>query len=560
MTESFAQLFEESLNQLDTRSGNMIRGIVVAIDKDVVLVDAGLKSESAIPVEQFKNAQGELEVQVGDVVDVVLDSIEDGFGETILSREKAKRHEAWLTLEKAVEDAATVLGVINGKVKGGFTVDLNGVRAFLPGSLVDVRPLRDTSHIENREIELKVIKLDQKRNNVVVSRRAVIESENSAEREQLLENLQEGSEVKGIIKNLTDYGAFVDLGGVDGLLHITDMAWKRVKHPSEVVEVGQELLVKVLKFDKDRSRVSLGLKQLGEDPWVSIAKRYPEGTKVTGKVTNLTDYGCFVEIETGVEGLVHVSEMDWTNKNIHPSKVVSLGDVVEVVVLEIDEERRRISLGLKQCKPNPWLQFAESHNKGDKVSGKIKSITDFGIFIGLDGGIDGLVHLSDISWNVPGEEAVKAYKKGDDIEAVVLQVDAERERISLGIKQLEEDPFNSFASNFKKGMIVKGRVTSVDAKGATVEISEGVDGYLKAQDIARERIEDATTVLKAGDEVEAKIVNLDRKTRAIALSIRAKDEADEKEALAAVNNAPSQDDASFTNAMAEAFKAASKSE
>ncbi|WP_085246693.1 30S ribosomal protein S1 [Gilliamella mensalis] len=560
MTESFAQLFEESLNQLDTRSGNVIRGTVVAIDKDVVLVDAGLKSESAIPVEQFKNAQGELEVQVGDVVDVVLDSIEDGFGETILSREKAKRHEAWLTLEKAVDDAATVLGVINGKVKGGFTVDLNGVRAFLPGSLVDVRPLRDTSHIENREIELKVIKLDQKRNNVVVSRRAVIESENSAEREQLLENLQEGSEVKGIIKNLTDYGAFVDLGGVDGLLHITDMAWKRVKHPSEVVEVGQELLVKVLKFDKDRSRVSLGLKQLGEDPWVSIAKRYPEGTKVTGKVTNLTDYGCFVEIETGVEGLVHVSEMDWTNKNIHPSKVVSLGDEVEVVVLEIDEERRRISLGLKQCKPNPWLQFAESHNKGDKVSGKIKSITDFGIFIGLDGGIDGLVHLSDISWNMPGEEAVKAYKKGDDIEAVVLQVDAERERISLGIKQLEDDPFSSFASNYKKGTIVKGTVTAVDAKGATIEIAEGIEGYLKAQDIARERIEDATTVLKVGDEVEAKIVNIDRKTRAISLSVRAKDEADEKEALAAVNNTTTQEDASFTSAMAEAFKAASKTE
>ena len=560
MTESFAQLFEESLNQLDTRSGNMIRGTVVAIDKDVVLVDAGLKSESAIPVEQFKNAQGELEVQVGDVVDVVLDSIEDGFGETILSREKAKRHEAWLTLEKAVEDAATVLGVINGKVKGGFTVDLNGVRAFLPGSLVDVRPLRDTSHIENKEIELKVIKLDQKRNNVVVSRRAVIESENSAEREQLLENLQEGSEVKGIIKNLTDYGAFVDLGGVDGLLHITDMAWKRVKHPSEVVEVGQELLVKVLKFDKDRSRVSLGLKQLGEDPWVSIAKRYPEGTKVTGKVTNLTDYGCFVEIETGVEGLVHVSEMDWTNKNIHPSKVVSLGDEVEVIVLEIDEERRRISLGLKQCKPNPWLQFAEAHNKGDKVSGKIKSITDFGIFIGLDGGIDGLVHLSDISWNMPGEEAVKAYKKGDDIEAVVLQVDAERERISLGIKQLEDDPFSSFASNFKKGSIVKGKVTAVDAKGATIEIAEGIEGYLKAQDIARERVEDATTALNVGDEVEAKIVNIDRKTRAISLSIRAKDEADEKEALAAVNNTAPQEDASFTNAMAEAFKAASKTE
>jgi small subunit ribosomal protein S1 len=560
MTESFAQLFEESINQLDTRSGNMIRGTVVAIDKDVVLVDAGLKSESAIPVEQFKNAQGELEVQVGDVVDVVLDSIEDGFGETILSREKAKRHEAWLTLEKAVEDAATVLGVINGKVKGGFTVDLNGVRAFLPGSLVDVRPLRDTSHIENREIELKVIKLDQKRNNVVVSRRAVIESENSAEREQLLENLQEGSEVKGIIKNLTDYGAFVDLGGVDGLLHITDMAWKRVKHPSEVVEVGQELLVKVLKFDKDRSRVSLGLKQLGEDPWVSIAKRYPEGTKVTGKVTNLTDYGCFVEIETGVEGLVHVSEMDWTNKNIHPSKVVSLGDVVEVVVLEIDEERRRISLGLKQCKPNPWLQFAETHNKGDKVSGKIKSITDFGIFIGLEGGIDGLVHLSDISWNMPGEEAVKAYKKGDDIKAVVLQVDAERERISLGIKQLEDDPFSSFASNYKKGTIVEGTVSAVDAKGATIEIAEGIEGYLKAQDIARERVEDATTVLKVGDEVEAKIVNIDRKTRAISLSVRAKDEADEKEALAAVNNTATQEDAAFTNAMAEAFKAASKTE
>lgn len=560
MTESFAQLFEESLNQLDTRSGNMIRGTVVAIDKDVVLVDAGLKSESAIPVEQFKNAQGELEVQVGDEVDVVLDSIEDGFGETILSREKAKRHEAWLTLEKAVDDAATVLGVINGKVKGGFTVDLNGVRAFLPGSLVDVRPLRDTSHIENREIELKVIKLDQKRNNVVVSRRAVIESENSAEREQLLENLQEGSEVKGIIKNLTDYGAFVDLGGVDGLLHITDMAWKRVKHPSEVVEVGQELLVKVLKFDKDRSRVSLGLKQLGEDPWVSIAKRYPEGTKVTGKVTNLTDYGCFVEIETGVEGLVHVSEMDWTNKNIHPSKVVSLGDVVEVIVLEIDEERRRISLGLKQCKPNPWLQFAESHNKGDKVSGKIKSITDFGIFIGLEGGIDGLVHLSDISWNVPGEEAVKAYKKGDDIEAVVLQVDAERERISLGVKQLEDDPFNSFAANYKKGAIVKGKVTAIDAKGANVEIANGIEGYLKAQDIARERIEDATAALKVGDEVEAKIVNIDRKTRAISLSVRAKDEADEKEALAAVNNTTTQEDASFTNAMAEAFKAASKTE
>lgn len=559
MTESFAQLFEESLNQLETRSGGMIRGTVVVIDKDIVLVDAGLKSESAIPVEQFKNAQGELEVKVGDEIDVVLDSIEDGFGETILSREKAKRHEAWITLEKAAEESAIVLGVINGKVKGGFTVELNGVRAFLPGSLVDVRPLRDTSHIEGKEIELKVIKLDQKRNNVVVSRRAVIESENSAEREYLLETLQEGAEVKGVIKNLTDYGAFVDLGGVDGLLHITDMAWKRVKHPSEVVEVGQEVLVKLLKFDRDRSRVSLGLKQLGEDPWISIAKRYPEGTKSSGKVTNLTDYGCFVEIETGVEGLVHVSEMDWTNKNIHPSKVVNLGDMVDVVVLEIDEERRRISLGLKQCKPNPWLQFAETHNKGDRVEGKIKSITDFGIFIGLEGGIDGLVHLSDISWNKSGEETVKQYKKGDDIAAVVLQVDADRERISLGIKQLEEDPFNAFAASHKKGAIVKGTVTVIDAKGATIKLIDGVEGYIKAQDISRDgNIKEAMT---AGDEIEAKVINIDRKTRAISLSIRAKDEADEKEALAAVNNSLKQDEATFTNAMAEAFnKAASKND
>lgn len=559
MTESFAQLFEESLNQLETRSGGMIRGTVVAIDKDVVLVDAGLKSESAIPVEQFKNAQGELEVKVGDEIDVVLDSIEDGFGETILSREKAKRHEAWLTLEKAAEESAIVLGIINGKVKGGFTVELNGVRAFLPGSLVDVRPLRDTSHIEGKEIELKVIKLDQKRNNVVVSRRAVIESENSAEREYLLETLQEGAEVKGVIKNLTDYGAFVDLGGVDGLLHITDMAWKRVKHPSEVVEVGQEILVKVLKFDRDRSRVSLGLKQLGEDPWISIAKRYPEGTKSSGRVTNLTDYGCFVEIETGVEGLVHVSEMDWTNKNIHPSKVVNLGDVVDVVVLEIDEERRRISLGLKQCKANPWLQFAETHSKGDRVEGKIKSITDFGIFIGLEGGIDGLVHLSDISWNQSGEEIVKQYKKGDDIAAVVLQVDADRERISLGIKQLEEDPFNAFAASHKKGAIVKGTVTVMDAKGATIKLIDGVEGYIKAQDISRDG--NVQEMMTEGDEIEAKVINIDRKTRAISLSIRAKDEADEKEALAAVNNSLKQDEATFTNAMAEAFnKASSKND
>ncbi|EKR3363482.1 30S ribosomal protein S1 [Salmonella enterica] len=554
MTESFAQLFEESLKEIETRPGSIVRGVVVAIDKDIVLVDAGLKSESAIPAEQFKNAQGELEIQVGDEVDVALDAVEDGFGETLLSREKAKRHEAWITLEKAYEDAETVTGVINGKVKGGFTVELNGIRAFLPGSLVDVRPVRDTLHLEGKELEFKVIKLDQKRNNVVVSRRAVIESENSAEREQLLENLQEGMEVKGIVKNLTDYGAFVDLGGVDGLLHITDMAWKRVKHPSEIVNVGDEINVKVLKFDRERTRVSLGLKQLGEDPWVAIAKRYPEGTKLTGRVTNLTDYGCFVEIEEGVEGLVHVSEMDWTNKNIHPSKVVNVGDVVEVMVLDIDEERRRISLGLKQCKSNPWQQFAETHNKGDRVEGKIKSITDFGIFIGLDGGIDGLVHLSDISWNVAGEEAVREYKKGDEIAAVVLQVDAERERISLGVKQLAEDPFNNWVALNKKGAIVTGKVTAVDAKGATVELADGVEGYLRASEASRDRVEDATLVLSVGDDVEAKFTGVDRKNRAISLSVRAKDEADEKDAIATVNK---QEDANFSNnAMAEAFKAA----
>lgn len=554
MTESFAQLFEESLKEIETRPGSIVRGIVVAIDKDIVLVDAGLKSESAIPAEQFKNAAGELEIQVGDEVDVALDAVEDGFGETLLSREKAKRHEAWITLEKAYEEAETVVGVINGKVKGGFTVELNGIRAFLPGSLVDVRPVRDTLHLEGKELEFKVIKLDQKRNNVVVSRRAVIESENSAERDQLLENLQEGMEVKGIVKNLTDYGAFVDLGGVDGLLHITDMAWKRVKHPSEIVNVGDEITVKVLKFDRERTRVSLGLKQLGEDPWVAIAKRYPEGTRLTGRVTNLTDYGCFVEIEEGVEGLVHVSEMDWTNKNIHPSKVVNVGDVVEVMVLDIDEERRRISLGLKQCKSNPWQQFAETHNKGDRVEGKIKSITDFGIFIGLDGGIDGLVHLSDISWNVAGEEAVREYKKGDEIAAVVLQVDAERERISLGVKQLAEDPFNNWVALNKKGAIVNGKVTAVDAKGATVELADGVEGYLRASEASRDRVEDATLVLSVGDDVEAKFTGVDRKNRAISLSVRAKDEADEKDAIATVNN--KQEEGNFSNAMAEAFKAA----
>lgn len=554
MTESFAQLFEESLKTIETRPGSIVRGVVVAIDKDIVLVDAGLKSESAIPAEQFKNAAGELEIQVGDEVDVALDAVEDGFGETLLSREKAKRHEAWITLEKAYEEAETVVGIINGKVKGGFTVELNGIRAFLPGSLVDVRPVRDTLHLEGKELEFKVIKLDQKRNNVVVSRRAVIESENSAERDQLLENLQEGMEVKGIVKNLTDYGAFVDLGGVDGLLHITDMAWKRVKHPSEIVNVGDEITVKVLKFDRERTRVSLGLKQLGEDPWVAIAKRYPEGTRLTGRVTNLTDYGCFVEIEEGVEGLVHVSEMDWTNKNIHPSKVVNVGDVVEVMVLDIDEERRRISLGLKQCKNNPWQQFAETHNKGDRVEGKIKSITDFGIFIGLDGGIDGLVHLSDISWNATGEEAVREYKKGDEIAAVVLQVDAERERISLGVKQLAEDPFNNYVALNKKGTIVTGKVTAVDAKGATVELADGVEGYLRASEASRDRVEDATLVLNVGDDVEAKFTGVDRKNRVVSLSVRAKDEADEKDAIAVVNN--KQEESNFSNAMAEAFKAA----
>ena len=553
MTENFAQLFEESLKELETRPGSIVRGTVVSIDKDIVLVDAGLKSESAIPAEQFKNSRGDLEIAVGDQVDVALDAVEDGFGETILSREKAKRYEAWVELEKAYEDKATVTGIINGKVKGGFTVEVNSVRAFLPGSLVDVRPVRDTTHLEGKELEFKVIKLDAKRNNVVVSRRAVIEEESSVEREQFLAALDEGVEVKGIVKNLTDYGAFVDLGGVDGLLHITDMAWKRVKHPSEIVSVGDEINVKVLKFDKEKSRVSLGMKQMGSDPWEEIAQRYPETSRLTGQVTNLTDYGCFVEIEEGVEGLVHVSEMDWTNKNIHPSKVVSLGDTVEVMVLEIDEERRRISLGLKQCIANPWEEFAKSYNKGDRVTGKIKSITDFGIFIGLEGGIDGLVHLSDISWNKTGEEAVREFKKSDEITAVVLQVDAERERISLGVKQIDEDPFNKYLTDKKKGAIVKGTVTSVDAKGAKVRLAEEVEGYIRVADMARERVEDASTVVSEGDEIEAKYIGVDRKNRSVNLSVRAKDEAEEKEAMAKVNK---KDDAGFSNAMAEAFKAA----
>ena len=553
MTENFAQLFEESLKEIETRPGAIVKGTIVSIDKDIVLVDAGLKSESAIPAEQFRNADGTLDVEIGDQVDVALDAIEDGFGETILSREKAKRHEAWVELEKAYDDKETIKGVINGKVKGGFTVEVNTVRAFLPGSLVDVRPVRDTTHLEGKELEFKVIKLDAKRNNVVVSRRAVIEAESSAERDQLLANLEEGHEVKGIVKNLTDYGAFVDLGGVDGLLHITDMAWKRVKHPSEIVNVGDEINVKVLKFDKEKSRVSLGMKQMGNDPWQEIAERYPEGSKLSGAVTNLTDYGCFVEIEDGVEGLVHVSEMDWTNKNIHPSKVVNLGDTVEVMVLEIDEERRRISLGLKQCKPNPWEEFAKAQSKGDKVSGKIKSITDFGIFIGLDGGIDGLVHLSDISWNKTGEDAVREYKKGDEISAVVLQVDPERERISLGVKQIEEDPFNQYLTDTKKGTIVVGTVTEVDAKGVTVKLAEEVEGYIRATDLARERVEDASEVASVGDEIEAKFMGVDRKNRIVNLSVKAKDQADEKEALDKVNQ---QEDVGFANAFAEAFKAA----
>jgi small subunit ribosomal protein S1 len=531
MSESFAELFEESLNVTQMRPGSIVSGIVVSIGSDVVVVNAGLKSEGMIPVEQFRNENGEIEVAVGDEVDVALEAVEDGFGATRLSREKAKRAESWTRLEKAHDADETVTGRIIDKVKGGFTVELQDIRAFLPGSLVDVRPVRDTSYLEGKDLEFKVIKLDRKRNNVVVSRRAVVETESSEEREQLLANLQDGQVVKGIVKNLTDYGAFVDLGGIDGLLHITDMAWKRVKHPSEIVNVGDEIDVKVLKFDRERNRVSLGLKQLGEDPWEDITRRYPEGTRLFGKVTNLTDYGCFVEIEEGVEGLVHVSEMDWTNKNIHPSKVVQLGDEVEVMVLDIDAERRRISLGMKQCQPNPWEEFAATHNKGDKVSGNIKSITDFGIFIGLDGGIDGLVHLSDISWNEAGEEAVHTFKKGDEVEAVILAIDPERERISLGIKQMEQDPVSDFVGAHQKGSIVTGTVREVDAKGAVVVLSDGVEGYLRASELSRDRVEDARSMLKEGDQVEAKFIGVDRKNRTINLSIKAKDSAEEHEAI-----------------------------
>ncbi|MDH3887839.1 MAG: 30S ribosomal protein S1 [Gammaproteobacteria bacterium] len=528
MTQSFAEMFEESLTNQNLQRGAVITGTVVDIQSDSVIVNAGLKSEGVIPIEEFKNNSGEIEIEVGDEVEVSLEAVEDGFGETKLSREKAKRDEVWRRLEKSFENEDIVKGIISGKVKGGFTVDIEDIRAFLPGSLVDVRPVRDTTFLEGKELEFKVIKLDQRRNNVVVSRRAVVETEFSEEREALLENLQEGITVKGIVKNLTDYGVFVDLGGIDGLLHITDMAWKRVKHPSEIVEVGAEIDVKVLKFDRERNRVSLGMKQLGQDPWADLARRYPASSRLFGKITNIADYGCFVEIEEGVEGLVHVSEMDWTNKNINPAKVVHIGQEVEVTVLDIDEERRRISLGIKQCFPNPWDEFGATRNKGDLVKGTIKSITDFGIFIGLDGEIDGLVHLSDISWHEPGEEAVRAFTKGDEIEAVVLSVDPERERISLGIKQLEKDPFSNFVAENAKGSFVKGTVKEVDAKAAIIDLGDGIEGTLRASELSRDRIEDARTILTVGEEVEAKFMGVDRKSRAIMLSVKAKDTDEEK--------------------------------
>ncbi len=530
MSESFAELFEQSIASQPFKPGAIITGFVVDVNDDVVIVNAGLKSEAVIPAEQFRDDKGQIEVAVGDEVEVALDAVEDGFGETRLSRDKAKRARTWSVLEEAFEKGEIVKGIINGRVKGGFTVELDLVRAFLPGSLVDVRPVRDPSYLEGKVLEFKIIKLDPKRNNVVVSRRAVVEDEYSAEREALMENLQEGAVMPGIVKNLTDYGAFVDLGGIDGLLHITDMAWKRVKHPSEVVNVGDEVQVKVLKFDRERCRVSLGMKQLGDDPWQDLARRYPPGSRLFGKVTNIADYGCFVEIDDGVEGLVHVSEMDWTNKNVSPAKVVQMGDEVEVMVLDIDEERRRVSLGIKQCMSNPWAEFSATHNRGDKVSGQIKSITDFGIFIGLDGGIDGLVHLSDISWDIPGEEAVRNYKKGDEVEAVVMSIDADRERISLGIKQLDRDPFSAFLAEHPKGSIVKGTVTEVDARGAVLDIG-GIEGQLRASELARDRVEDARTVLKVGDEVEARFVGIDRKTRAISLSIKAKEVYEEAAAV-----------------------------
>ena len=531
-TESFADLFAESLAKQEMKQGEVIPAEVVRVDYNYVVVNAGLKSESFIPIEEFKNDRGEVDVKVGDFVSVAIESLENGYGDTVLSRDKAKRLAAWMNLEKALETGELVTGTVTGKVKGGLTVMTKGIRAFLPGSLVDTRPVKDTTPYEGKTMEFKVIKLDRKRNNVVLSRRAVVEASMGEERAKLLETLKEGAIVKGIVKNITDYGAFVDLGGIDGLLHITDLAWRRVRHPSEVLEQGQEITAKVLKFDQEKNRVSLGIKQLGEDPWIGIARRYPQGTRLFGKVTNITDYGAFVEIEAGIEGLVHVSEMDWTNKNVDPKKVVQLGEEVEVMVLEIDEERRRISLGMKQCKPNPWEEFAATHQKGDTVKGQIKSITDFGVFIGLEGGIDGLVHLSDLSWTEPGEEAVRKYKKGEELEAVVLSIDVERERISLGVKQMSGDPFNNFCSTHEKGSVVTGKVKSVEAKGAVIDLGNDTEGYLRASEIGPDRVEDARNVLKEGDEVTAAITNIDRKARSIQLSIRAKDQAETREAMA----------------------------
>lgn len=535
-TESFAELFEQSIAKQEMKQGEVIPAEVVRVDYNYVVVNAGLKSEAFIPVEEFKNDRGEVDVKVGDFVSVAIENLENGYGDTILSRDKAKRLAAWLNLEKALESGELVTGTVTGKVKGGLTVMTNGIRAFLPGSLVDTRPVKDTTPYEGKTLEFKVIKLDRKRNNVVLSRRAVVEASMGEERAKLLETLKEGAVVKGIVKNITDYGAFVDLGGIDGLLHITDLAWRRVRHPSEVLEQGQEITAKVLKFDQEKNRVSLGIKQLGEDPWIGIARRYPQGTRLFGKVTNITDYGAFVEIESGIEGLVHVSEMDWTNKNVDPKKVVALGDEVEVMVLEIDEERRRISLGMKQCKPNPWEEFAASHQKGDIVKGQIKSITDFGVFIGLEGGIDGLVHLSDLSWTEPGEEAVRKYKKSEELEAMVLTIDVERERISLGVKQMSGDPFTNFCSAHEKGTVVTGTVKSVDAKGAVIDLGNDTEGYLRASEIGTDRVEDARNVLKEGDEVTAAIVNIDRKNRSIQLSVRAKDQAETREAMAKIGS------------------------
>jgi len=549
MSVSFAELFEESLAQTEMRVGSMLIGTVIDIDNDKVIVSAGLKSEGVIPKWQFLNEEGDLEVSIGDEVEVALDLIEDGLGATLLSRDKAKKHKAWGELETAFEAEETITGRINGKVRGGFTVAVGALRAFLPGSLVDVRPIRDTTFLEGRDLEFKVIKIDQKRNNVVLSRRAVVEKEYSAERDELLKTLADGIVVKGIVKNLTDYGAFIDLGGIDGLLHITDMAWRRVRHPSECVEIGQEIEVKVLKFDKEKTRVSLGMKQMAEDPWHEISERYLPGTRVTGKVNNLTDYGCFVEVEEGVEGLVHVSEMDWTNKNVNPAKVVALGDEVDVMILEIDEERRRISLGMKQCKTNPWDEFAATHNKGDKISGKIKSITDFGIFIGLDGSIDGLVHMSDISWSDTPEDSIRGYQKGDEVETVILAVDAERERISLGIKQLEQDPFQNYIAVHAKGSLVTGTVKEVDAKGAVVTLSDSMEGYLRASEIQRDRVADASTLLKVGDEIEAKFIGVDKKNKTISLSMKAKDSDEETAVMKDYS-----DQAASTSTMGDLFK------